>query len=268
MANKYLGRDDAPFGDEIWDALDSVVVAAARSRLSARKLLDIEGPYGFDLKSVPLYDELVVDGDVKVMSSPVLPVPLIETLFALSPRDLATFEETGFSLNLEPVSMAAMAAAAAEDALIFEGNKDLGLPGLMTAPGVQSVEMGNWEEVGVAAGDVIRGLNALDEAGFHGPCLLALAPALYNLLYRLLPQGFQTELAHVESILGSTVIKAPGIKHGGVLLATGSQFASIVIGQDMATGFVGPEDSQLKFKITESLAPRIRVPASICVIKE
>jgi len=52
-----------------------------------------------------------------------------------------------------------------------------------------------------------------------------------------------------------------------VLLAAGKQFASIVVGQDMTTGFIGPEDSDYKFKITESLVPWVKVPASVCVLK-
>ena len=53
----------------------------------------------------------------------------------------------------------------------------------------------------------------------------------------------------MESIVGSKVIKAPGIKSGGVLIAEGKQFASIVIGQDMSVGFVGPQGADYEFKI-------------------
>lgn len=267
MANKYLGRDDAPFGDEIWAKLDDVVISAAKSQLSGRRLLDVEGPYGLALKSIPLHDQVVTEDDVTITSSKILTVPLIETTFELSPRDIANFEQTGFSLDTQAIALAALRAAAAEDELIFQGNKDLGLEGLLTASGSQSVKLGNWQEIGTAANDIIKALTTLDNAGFHGPYLLALAPDLYNLLFRLYPQGYQIELQHVESVVGSKVIKAPGIKKGGVLLATGKQYASIVIGQDMITGFIGPDDHELEFNIVESLAPRIRVPSAICVLK-
>ncbi len=267
MASKYLGRDDAPFGDGIWSALDSTVINVAKGQLSARKVLEIEGPYGLALKSVPLPDEVATEGDVKLAASPVLPVPLIETTFTLGARDLASHEETGFSLDAAAVAHAAIAAAAAEDTLIFEGNKTIGIEGLLTAKGAQSVNLGKWEEVGTAANDVIKALTALDDAGFHGPYVLALAPNLHNMLFRLYPQGYQIEMQHIESIVGSSVIKAPGIKKGGVLVATGKQFASIVIGQDMSTGFVGPENGDYVFKIVESLVPRIRVPSAVCVLK-
>ena len=64
------------------------------------------------------------------------------------------------------------------------------------------------------------------------------------------------------------VFKAPVLKTGGVLLATGKQYASIVIGQDMTTGFVGPVGDSLEFSISESLALLVRDPASICVLRE
>ena len=41
-----------------------------------------------------------------------------------------------------------MAVAAAEESLIYEGNKDLGIEGLLTAKGVHSVTLGKWEETG------------------------------------------------------------------------------------------------------------------------
>lgn len=267
MASDYLGRDEAPFGDDIFSKLDDVVVAVAASQLSARRIMEVEGPYGLGLKSVPLNDAVISDGDVKVLSSPVLPLPLMQTEFKLSARDLATFEETGFSLDTEAIARAAMAAANAEDTLIFEGSKKLGVEGLMTAERTQSVKLGKWEEIGTSGNDTISALTVLDRAGFHGPYLLALAPELYNMLYRLLPQGFQTEMQYVESIVGSKVIKAPGIKKGGVLLAEGKQFASIVIGLDMSVGYIGPVEAYHEFKIVESITPRIRVPESVCVLK-
>lgn len=267
MVNKYLSRGDFPGSEEIWSRLDEIVVASAKSQLSARRLLDIDGPYGLALKSVPLPDRAAKDSDHNIKAGGTLSVPLIETAFSLGARDLAAFESSGFSLDTEAVAKSAMNMASAEDALIFEGSKELGIEGLLNAKGVQSVKLGSWDEAGAAANDIIKALNTLDTAGFHGPYLLALSPNLHNLLYRLYPQGYQVEMQHVESIVGSSIIKAPGIKNGGVLLASGKQFASIIIGQDMTTGFIGPEDGRFVFSISESLVPYIRVPSSVCVLK-
>lgn len=63
------------------------------------------------------------------------------------------------------------------------------------------------------------------------------------------------------------VHKAPGIEEGGLLVATGRQYASIVMGQDMTVGFVGPEGDRVAFTISESLVPRVRRPKAICVLE-
>jgi uncharacterized linocin/CFP29 family protein len=52
-----------------------------------------------------------------------------------------------------------------------------------------------------------------------------------------------------------------------VLLSTGRQYASIVLGQDMTVGFVGPEGDRIALTISESLVPRIRRPSAICVLE-
>lgn len=267
MASKFLGREDAPFEQKTWKALDDAVLSAAKAQLTGRRILDVEGPLGLHAKSVPLQDCTVSEGQVNIYASCTVPLPLIETTFSLSARDIATFEKTGFALDFKGIVDAAVAVAAAEDTLIFEGNKALGIEGLLTAKGSASVKIGKWDEVGAAANDIIRAVTTLDDAGFHGPYVLALAPGLYNLLQRLYPHGNMTEAQHIQSIVGSRIVKAPAIKQGGVLMASGRQFASLVIGQDMMVGFIGPAGSGFEFKISESVVPLIRVPSSICVLK-
>jgi len=266
MSHHHLGRDDSPFGEQVWSMLDSAVVGAARSRLTARRLLDVEGPYGFSLKSIPLDDVPVGKGEVSMLAARTLPVPVLEVGFLLGARDLSAFEETGFPINAKAIVDAANAVADAEDALILQGNKSLGIEGLLTASGSQSVKLSPWAELGAAAEDLIKAVTTLDKAGFHGPYILGLAPELYNLLLRRYQQGNQTELSHVETIVGGRVLKASSIAKGGVLMADGKHFASIVIGQDLTAGFIGPNGPNYEFKVTESIVPRITVPQAVCVL--
>jgi uncharacterized linocin/CFP29 family protein len=46
IENKYLGRGEAPVAYATWKYLDTCMISVARSRLSGRKLLEIEGPFG------------------------------------------------------------------------------------------------------------------------------------------------------------------------------------------------------------------------------
>jgi uncharacterized linocin/CFP29 family protein len=126
----------------------------------------------------------------------------------------------------------------------------------------------SWDEVGAAAKGIIEAITRLDEAGFHGPYSLALAPERYNLLFRLYPQGKQSELEHIKTMVTDGIFKTPSLKAGGLLLASKVQCASIVLGQDMSIGFIGPAGAKQEFTISESLALRIRQPQAICVLKE
>jgi uncharacterized linocin/CFP29 family protein len=261
MEKDYLGRVDAPLSAGTWKLLDTAMIEAAKSQLSGRRLISIEGPFGFGLKVIPLSDSEIADG---ITASPVIPVNLLTSTFFLNKRDLAASEKDGLLLDMDPVACAAMACAAKEDGIIFTGIQDV--PGLLGAEGSGSLALAKWDKVGTAADQVISSVTLLDDAGFHGPYCMGLAPAQYNLLLRRYPQGDGTELDHIRTIIGGDVVKAPVLKKGGVLLASGRQFCSLVIGQDMSIGYNGPAGDALEFSISESLALLIRMPEAICVL--
>jgi len=260
MEQDYLGRKEAPLSAELWKLLDATMIEAAKSQLSGRRLINIEGPFGFGLKAIPLSDCEIAEG---ITASPVIPVNLVTSTFFLNKRDLAAGAKDPI-LDLDPVASAAMACARKEDGIIFSGIGDT--PGLLGAAGSGSLTLTKWDKAGTAADQVIRAVTLLDDAGFHGPYCMGLAPAQYNILLRRYPQGEGTELEHIRTILGGDVVKAPVLKKGGVLLASGRQYCSLVIGQDMSIGFNGPAGDAFEFSISESLALLIRAPESICLL--
>ena len=262
MGNKYLAREDAPFGSDTWKMLDATMVEVAKSQLVGRRLLHIEGPFGVGLKVVPLRD---VRSESGLTASEVLPVLMIQKTFTLGTRDLASYERDGMGLDTSPVAEAATECARLEDDLILNGAP--GMPGLLTTEGSHELNLSAWDEVGAAADEIIQAITTLDRAGFHGPYSLALAPARYNLLFRRYPRGNVSEMEHVRTMVTEGVFKAPILDSGGVLLASGRQYASIVLGQDMAIGFIGPAGEEIEFSVSESLALRVRQPQAICVLK-
>jgi len=262
MGNNYLGREEAPIGAEVWNLLDTVMIESAKSQLVGRRLLPMEGPYGFGIKSIPLGDYAIDDG---IIGSASVPLTMIRTDFSLAKRDLAAFERDHLFLDTSPVAGAAMDCAVKEDQILFSGIG--GIPGLMNVEGAGSYNLSKWEKIGTAADQIIDAVTKLDEVGFHGPYSMALAPSLFNLLLRRYPQGAGTELDHIRSIVTDGIVKAPNLKKGGVLLASGKPYVSVAIGQDMVLGYNGPVGDLLEFQIYESLALMVHAPPSICVLK-
>ena len=263
MANKYLAREDAPFGSEIWQTLDAAMIAAAKSELVGRRLLHVQGPFGLGLKAVPLQDEELETG---LVSSPMLPVHWIQKTFTLGIRDLSHYEQQAITLNTSVVENTAIACAQREDYMIFHGAA--GVPGLLNVEGRHELSLSDWTEVGTAANDLIQALTKLDGAGFHGPYTLALSPSRYNLLLRRYPRGNQSEIEHVRTMVTDGVFKAPILESGGVLLASERRYASLILGQDLTIGFIGPVGDKIEFSMSESLTLRIRHPEAICVLGE
>lgn len=262
MANKYLARDDAPFGDSLWEKIDGTMTGAAKSQLTGRRILPVKGPYGLGLKVAPLQDMEVKDG---VSISQVLPILYVMKEFTLDVRDVAGFEREKIDLDLSPVAKAAIWCAEKEDDIVFNGSKSS--TGLLNTKGVNKTKLSPWEDVGYAVNDIIKAVTLLDNAGFHGPFTMALAPQRYNLLFRRYPQGGGTELEHLKTVVAGGIYKAPILKDGGVVLNSGADFASIILGQDMQVGFIGPAGKDMEFTISESLALKIMAPASICVLE-
>lgn len=146
----YLNRSQAPFGADLWDRIDEAAVAAARDMVTARRFLDVDGPYGVGLTSIELgndnYCREPKPGEAGAVVSRAISVPMIRRSFNLSIRRIAGVKDHGQPLDLSPVEDAAEAVAAREEEFIYYGNADFGLPGLLTAEGRNRVKGGDWSK--------------------------------------------------------------------------------------------------------------------------
>jgi uncharacterized linocin/CFP29 family protein len=263
MGNDFQSRAISGIGDKTWEVLERAAVGAAKSQLTARRFISIEGPHGLGVQAVPLSDVHSPDGHAVAR---LLPLHYLFRTFGLSLRDIAAYEREPLLLDAGPAAAAAIECARAEEDLIYNGTK--GAPGLMGASGIHRCKLASWQPLGKAASDVVDAVNLLDASGFHGPYALALGPTRYNLLYRLYPDGNGTELAHVEKIIGGGVFKAPALKAGGLLLAAGAQFSVIVLGQDLCVGYVGRTGPDVQLSVSESLALLLREPRAVCALED
>lgn len=270
MNDKFLQRDDVPFASAAWPRIDAAVTGAARARLCVRRLLEVEGPYGYALESTAAPGSRTLeegDDESSARVNRVMPVPELEASFELPIRDLAAFEENGQPFDVGPAVRAAVRVAEREDALLLKGSDKLGIKGLLNSPGVQSLALASWDAVGAGLGNVLQAVGKLEEAGHYGPYALALAPGLYNLLFRLFPQTARSELEQLREVATAGIVKAPALKQAGLLVAANREVAAIVVGRDLETSFVGPSGRRYEFAVSESVALQLRDPSAVCVLK-
>jgi uncharacterized linocin/CFP29 family protein len=261
-----LNRGQAPFPASIWQAIDAAAASAARDRLTGRRFLDLEGPFGVGLTTIEVgnddYCRQPGPDEAGQVMGRAISLPMIRKSFRLSIRRVAAHVDNGQPLDLSLAQQAAEAVADREEELIYRGQPAFGLAGLLTMEGRQQVPGGDWTAPDRALQDVLAAATRLDESGYRGPYALALAPALYNNLFRLYPGSDVMGLEHLRRLCTAGIYKAA--IEGGLLVDT--RVGVLILGQDVNAGYSSQDGVHYHLYISESIVLRIDEPKAICVI--
>jgi uncharacterized linocin/CFP29 family protein len=261
-----LNRDQAPFPAEIWQMLEAAAASAARDQLTARRFLDLEGPFGVGLTTIEVgnddYCRQPAPDEAGQILGHAIQVPMIRKSFRLSIRRVAAYLDNGQPLDLSSAQDAAEAVAAREEELIYTGQPTFGLYGLLNMEGRQEMPGGDWTAPDRALQDVLGAATRLDDSGYRGPYALALAPALYNNLFRLYPGSDVMGLEHLRRLATAGIYKAS--IEGGVLVDT--RVGVLILGQDLHAGYSSQDGVHYHLYVSESIVLRIDEPKAICVI--
>jgi len=264
---EHLNRQQAPFGEAIWERVDAAAVKAARERLTARRFLEVEGPYGPGLTTI----EVGADGychqpepdEAAAVIGRAVSVPMLRKAFRLSLRRVAAHRDNRLPLDLAPVEDAAEAVAAREEGIIYQGQADFGLAGLLTADGRNRHDGGDWTDLDQVINDVLAAVTKLDDAGFRGPYALILSPALYNGLFRRYPGTELLQLEHLRRFCTEGIHKA-SIEGGAVI---DPRAGVLVVGQDVLAGYAGQDGINYDLYLSESIVLRLDEPEAVCTIE-
>jgi uncharacterized linocin/CFP29 family protein len=251
---------------ELIQRLEAAAVSAARDVISGRCIIDVEGAYGVGLTTVEVGNDDIWrepgPDEASAVVSRAISVPMIFRRFAMSKRRIAAWQQMAQPVNVRAAEDAGRAVAAREEEFIYRGQTEFHLGGLLTVAGRQTLKAGNWSNVEQVLEDVISAVNMLDDKGYRGPYGLALAPELYNNLFRRYPGSDLVQIEHLKRLCTRGIVKA-GID-GGVLVAR--DVGSIVIGQDLQITHFNSDAAHENFSASESIVLKIESPDAICTI--
>ena len=155
----YLNRGQSHLPDAIWREIDKASAEAARDRLTGRRFLELQGPFGAGLTSIEAgnddYCRQPSADEAGAVMGRAISVPMLRRAFRLSVRRIAGYLESGQPLDLTPAQDAAEAVANREEEFVYRGQPDFRLPGLLTHEGRQQLEGGDWAAVERALADVL-----------------------------------------------------------------------------------------------------------------
>lgn len=243
----YLMRDAAPLSQNEWQAIDSLVVKIAREFLVGRRFLDLVGPFGAGMETVP-----VGVGEARRH----IPLFLIEQSFTLHWRDVEASRKLGVPVELGAAAQAAMACARMEDKLVLDGLWDAAEKGVSVA---------DWGKAGGPLQSVVAATELLFEDGFFGPYALVMSPDLYTQTQRVSPGMGRMVSKLIADVAEGGMFRSQLLGEAqGMVLALGAFNFDLVVGQDMVTAYEGNEGLDHSFRILETIALRIKRAGAIC----
>jgi uncharacterized linocin/CFP29 family protein len=271
---------DCPLTQDELDRLQNVVVQVARRRLVGRRFIDVYGPLGPGVQTVK-YETYTnatpgaldflgesPSGAIAVEASKYAPIPIIYKDFQVHWRDLEASRRFGIPLDTSAAAGAAAFCAAREDMLIFHGEKNLGIDGLLTVEGANSIKMGAWDETGKGFADVVQATRVLHEAGHYGPYAMVLSPGRFAALHRVFEQTGVLEVRTVRDLATDGIFQTDLMTDDRcVIVATGQAHFDLALSLDLRLAYVGEENLNLMFRVLECALLRIKHPDAICVLE-
>ncbi len=250
-----LKRNHAPITPEAWKQIDDEAKRVLQLDLAGRKLVDFDGPHGWQYAAVNTGDLTIrTESGLGVPWGVRGVVPLIEIRvpFALLMMELDNASR-GAVLDLPTVVSAAEKAAHAEDTAIFNGFKAGGIEGIIPSSLHPPITIpDNYADY---PSIVVDAVETLRRGGVNGPYALALGPNCYAGLAQAAEDGYPIR-ERVEHFLDGPMVLAPKVD-GAVLLSHRGGDFQLSVGQDLSIGYAGHDKDKVYLYLTESFAFRV-----------
>lgn len=132
----HLLRELAPVSEAGWSAIEDEATRSLSHFLAARKLVDFDGPHGWDAAAVNTGRARTIAAGATAEAGLREAKPLVEVRvpFAVSRAELAAIDRGAADADLDAVIAAARIAAETEDKACFAGWSEAGITGIVDAP--------------------------------------------------------------------------------------------------------------------------------------
>jgi uncharacterized linocin/CFP29 family protein len=253
-----LKRKKAPLTDEAWQQVDDEARRVLKLHLAGRKVVDFSGPHGWKLGGVntgrlkPIGQER--PGGVSYALRHVQSLVELRAPFMMKIAELDDASRGADDLDLDPVIAVAELVAHAEDTAIFHGFKNGQVTGIIEATPHNPVPVTGileWPRAVVAALEVLRA------AGMNGPYALALGLQAYDELDADSEDGYPLRRRLEESLRDVSLVWAPALQGGAVVLSVRGGDYELTVGQDLSIGYAVHDRTDVELFLTESFTFRV-----------
>jgi uncharacterized linocin/CFP29 family protein len=263
----WLRRSLAPLTEEAWEEVDSTAARVLKDRLSARTLVDFDGPHGSTLGAVNLgrleIPKKKAPGNVPWGIRKVMPLIEARIPFVLLQMELDNVTRGCKDPDLSPLEEAARNLALFEETAIYKGFAEGHVRGIIEAAAHEAVAVKtNAEDLPKA---VASGVEALKSAGVGGPYALALGGKLYYPLMQAGKGGYPPSRI-IRTLLDGEILWSPALDDGLLLSKRGGDF-ELTVGDDISIGYASHDRDKVELYLLESFAFRVLEPAAAVALE-
>jgi uncharacterized linocin/CFP29 family protein len=250
---QHLMRELAPLSAADWQRLDDEVGAVLKPLLAGRRIVDFDGPKGWQAAAVPSGRAIRVDGiavdSVEARLRAVQPLVEARVTFALPRAEIDTLGRGGTEIDLTPLQAAARAAARFEDGCVFMGCANAHIRGIGEVAGDRSLPLpADFSEFPTT---LAHALESMRDAGVSGPYGLVLDPDAYSTLLHATHRGGYPVIEHVRQTLDGPIVLTGALRGGLLVSLRGGDFR-LTVGQDFALGYLSHTEASVTLYLEET----------------
>jgi uncharacterized linocin/CFP29 family protein len=263
-----LKRNLSPISDAAWEEIEEQARRVLRAKLSARKLVDFNGPLGWDYTAAPVGRLNISDtGKKNEVRYGVFDVqPLVESRveFELNTWELDNVDRGAKDIDFSSLDEAAKKIANFEEKAVYQGLSDARISGLREAAEHEAVQL-KTDSPGEILKGISEGVAKLSEASVEGPYALVCGPKEWSQLDTVSSEGYPLR-SRIERLIGGEIIRSPG-DYGNFLVSLRGGDMELTVGQDFSIGYVGHTGSTVTLYLTETFTFRVISPEVIVPYK-
>lgn len=259
-----LKRSLAPITEEAWEEIDEFAKDVISSQLSARKVVDVEGPKGWGASAVSL-GRLEVpsgqkDGDVQYGIRMVKPLVEIRVPFELDMWELDNISRGAKDAELAPLEEAAKKAARFEEDAVYKGFTLGSIPGMAEEASLKLKKGNDVSYLALFA----QAVDKMRDAGVSGPYSLVVpSEKWYSIVDSA--KGYPIE-RQITGLLGGSVVLSQNLDRAYIISQRGGDLI-LTLGIDFSIGFESHTTKSVRFFITETFNYRILEPRAFVQVE-
>jgi len=253
-----LKRNLAPISEEMWQEIDDRAKEVISNYLSARRVVNVSGPYGLDKNVVTEGRLEVIDCKEEDVSAGIYKVkPLVESRveFELDRWEMDNLERGAKDVDLGNLEEAAKKIALFEEEAIYEGFKNGMIEGLSKHSSQEKMTFG--EDGDEILKEISKAVIRLNKVFTKKPYALVVGDEAFERLNQN-SKGYPL-MKRVEDLIGMEVVYSH-VVDGAFLIPYDHEDLEMTIGRDFSIGYQYNDNKKVKFFITESFTFRVLDP--------